>query len=155
LTIESVSLDESQSQLTLFDVPDRPGISASIFEAIASENILVDMIVQSTGRDDLADVSFTVPRTSLEHARKVLKNLASQLGGEVRDVPAVAILTVKGVGLRSHTGVGLRMFQALADAKINVEMVSTSEVRVNVAVAADKCTAGLNALKYAFADVLA
>ena len=60
LTIESVSLDESQSQLTLFDVPDRPGISASIFEAIASENILVDMIVQSTGRDDLADVSFTV-----------------------------------------------------------------------------------------------
>jgi aspartate kinase len=155
LTIESVSLDESQAQLTLFDVPDRPGISASIFEAIASENILVDMIVQSTGRDDLADVSFTVPRTSLEHARKVLKNLAGQLGGEVKDVPAVAILTVKGVGLRSHTGVGLRMFQALADAKINVEMVSTSEVRVNVAVAAEKGTAGLNALKYAFADVLA
>src|SRR4029078_2912553 len=59
LTIESVSLDESQAQLTLFDVPDRPGISASIFEAIAAENILVDMIVQSTGRDDLADVSFT------------------------------------------------------------------------------------------------
>jgi aspartate kinase len=155
LTIESVSLDESQAQLTLFDVPDRPGISASIFEAIASENILVDMIVQSTGRDELADVSFTVPRTSFDHARKVLKTLSAELGGEVKDVPTIAILTVKGIGIRSHTGVGLRMFQALADARINVEMVSTSEVRVNVAVAADKGTAGLSALKYAFADVLA
>jgi aspartate kinase len=154
LTIESVSLDESQAQLTLFDVPDHPGISASIFEAIASEGILVDMIVQSTGRDDLADVSFTVPRTSLDHARKVLKGLATEVGGEVKDVSAVAILTVKGVGIRSHTGVGLRMFQALAEAEINVEMVSTSEVRVNVVVDADKGTAGLNALKYAFADVL-
>jgi aspartate kinase len=66
----------------------------------------------------------------------------------------VAILTVKGVGIRSHTGVGLRMFQALAEAEINVEMVSTSEVRVNVVVDAGKGTAGLNALKYAFADVL-
>jgi aspartate kinase len=155
LTIESVSLDESQAQLTLFDVPDRPGISASIFEAIASENILVDMIVQSTGRDELADVSFTVPQTSLEHARRVLRELAKELGGEVKDVPKIAILSVKGIGIRSHTGVGLRMFQALADAQINVEMVSTSEVRVNVAVAADKGTAGLNALKYAFSDVLA
>jgi aspartate kinase len=155
LTIESVSLDESQSQLTLFDVPDRPGITASIFEAIASEGILVDMIVQSTGRDDLADVSFTVPRTSLEHARKVLKGLSGELGGDVKDVAAVAILTVKGVGIRSHTGVGLRMFQALSDAEINVEMVSTSEVRVNVVVAADKGATGLSALKYAFADVLA
>jgi aspartate kinase len=154
LTIESVTLDESQAQLTLFDVPDRPGISASIFEAIASESILVDMIVQSTGRDELADVSFSVPRTSLEHARRVLKELAKELGGEVKDVPEIAILSVKGIGIRSHTGVGLRMFQALADAQINVEMVSTSEVRVNVAIAAHKGTAGLSALKYAFADVL-
>jgi aspartate kinase len=155
LTIESVSLDESQAQLTLFDAPDRPGISATIFEAIAAENILVDMIVQSKGRDGLADVSFSVPRGSLEHARTVLKDLCKELGGEVKVVPAIAILTVKGIGIRSHTGVGLRMFQALADAQINVEMVSTSEVRVNVAVESEKGTAGLSALKYAFADVLA
>jgi aspartate kinase len=154
LTIENVLLDQSQAQMTLFDVPDRPGISAHIFEAIASENILVDMIVQSIGRDGLADVSFTVPRTELEHARKVLKSLSGELGGEVRDVPAVAILTVKGIGIRSHTGVGLRMFKALAEARINVEMVSTSEVRTNVVVAADKGEAGLAALKKAFADVL-
>jgi aspartate kinase len=154
LAIESVSLDSSQAEMTLFDVPDRPGISAHIFEAIASENILVDMIVQSIGRDGLADISFTVPRSELEHTRKVLKSLAGELGGEVKDVPEVAILTVKGIGIRSHTGVGLRMFKALAEAGINVEMVSTSEVRTNVVVAADKGEAGLAALKQAFADVL-
>ncbi len=154
LAIESVSLDESQAEMTLFDVPDRPGISARIFEAIASENILVDMIVQSIGRDGLADISFTVPRKSVADARRVLTNLSKELGGEVRDVPAVAILTVKGIGIRSHTGVGLRMFKALAEAKINVDLVSTSEIRVNVVVGADKGAAGLAALKNAFADVL-
>jgi aspartate kinase len=84
----------------------------------------------------------------------VLKSLSSEVGGEVKEVPAVAILTVKGIGIRSHTGVGLRMFRALTEAGINVEMVSTSEVRTNVVVAADKGNAGLAALKAAFADVL-
>jgi aspartate kinase len=154
LAIESVSLDESQAQMTLFDIPDRPGISARIFEAVASDNILVDMIVQSIGRDGLADISFTVPRKSVEQARGVLKRLSAELGGEVKDEPSVAILSVKGIGIRSHTGVGLRMFKALAEAKINVEMVSTSEIRVNVVVGADKGTTGLVALKNAFADVL-
>ena len=154
LAIESVSLDETQAQMTLFDVPDRPGISARIFEAVASENILVDMIVQSIGRDELADISFTVPRTSVADARRVLTNLSKELGGEVKDEPAVAILTVKGIGIRSHTGVGLRMFKALAEAKINVEMVSTSEIRVNVVIDANKGADGLAALRNAFADVL-
>ena len=130
LTIDSISLDETQAQLTLFDVPDRPGIAAAIFEAIARENMLVDMIVQSIGRDDLADVSFTVPRKELDHSLSVVKKLAAELGGAVTHEPAVAILTVTGIGIRSHTGVGLRMFKALTEAKINVEMISTSEVRV-------------------------
>ena len=154
LAIESVSLDETQAQMTLFDVPDRPGISARIFEAVASENILVDMIVQSIGRDELADISFTVPRGSVADARRVLTNLSKEVGGEVKDEPAVAILTVKGIGIRSHTGVGLRMFKALAEAKINVDLLSTSEIPVNVVVAADEDAAGLAALKNAFADVL-
>jgi aspartate kinase len=154
LTIDSISLDEQQAQVTLFDVPDQPGIAASIFEAVASESILVDMIVQSIGRDNLADVSFTVPRSQLKHTLEVAKKLTSQLGGEVAHEPGVAILTVKGVGIRSHTGVGLRMFKALTEASINVEMVSTSEIRVNVVVEAAKGTAGLAALKKAFEDVL-
>jgi aspartate kinase len=155
LTIDSVSLDDSQAQVTLFDVPDRPGISATIFEAIASEEILVDMIVQSIGRDGLADVSFTVPRSHLAHSLQVVEGLSDELGGDVTHTPAVAILTVQGIGIRSHTGVGLRMFQALAAAGINVEIVSSSEIRVSVVVEADKGDAGLAALKRAFADVLA
>lgn len=154
LAIESVSLDETQAQMTLFDVPDQPGVSARIFEAVASEGILVDTIVQSIGRDGLADVSFTIPRGSVEAARRVLKNLSKELGGEEKDEPKVAILTVKGVGIRSHTGVGLRMFKVLSETGINVEMVSTSEVRVNVVIDATKAAAGLAALKAAFADVL-
>ena len=154
LAIESVSLDETQAQMTLFDVPDQPGVSARIFEAVASEGILVDTIVQSIGRDGLADISFTVPRTAVEQARRVLKDMSQELGGEEKDEPKVAILTVKGVGIRSHTGVGLRMFKALAEAGINVDLVSTSEVRVSVVIDADKATAGLAALKAAFADVL-
>jgi aspartate kinase len=155
LAIESVSLDESQAEMTLFDIEDKPGISARIFEAIASEGILVDMIVQSIGRDGRADISFTVPRKSVDQTRKVLQSLAKELGGEVKEVPAVAILVVKGVGIRSHTGVGLRIFKALSEAKINVEMVSTSEVRVNVVIDAKQAEAGLQALKDSFADVLA
>jgi aspartate kinase len=129
-------------------------VSARVFEAVAAENILVDMIVQSIGRDGLADISFTVPRRELDHAGRVLTSLSAELGGEVRVEPAVAILSVKGIGIRSHTGVGLRMFKALAQAGINVEMVSTSELRVNVVIGADKGPTGLAALKAAFADVL-
>ncbi len=154
LTIDDILLDDTQSHVTLFDVPDKPGISANIFEAVASEGILVDMIIQSIGRDNLADISFTVPRKDLDRALVVSGALADELGGELTHTPAVAILTVKGIGLRSHTGVGLRMFKALSEAGINVEMVSTSEVRVNVVVEATKGEAGLAALKDAFADVL-
>ena len=154
LTIESVSLNETQARMTLARVPDRPGIAASIFEAIASENILVDMIVQSTGRDELANVSMTVPREELQRGRAVLDRLADELGGEVSQQPAVDILTVTGIGIRSHTGVSTRMFRALSEAGINVEMVSTSEVRFNVVVNADQGQAGLAALKHAFADVV-
>jgi aspartate kinase len=154
LTIESISLDQTQAQVTLFNVPDQPGIAASIFEAIAAEEIMVDMIVQSTGHDELADVSFTVPRSDLAHSLEVVETLAGQLGGEITHVPTVDILTVKGIGIRSHTGVGLRMFRALSEAGINVEMINTSEVRVNVVVDSTKGRAALLALQKAFEDVL-
>jgi len=154
LTIENISLDQTQAQVTLFNVPDQPGIAASIFEAIAAEEILVDMIVQSTGHNELADVSFTVPRSDLAHSLEVVETLAGQLGGEITHVPTVDILTVKGIGIRSHTGVGLRMFRALSEAGINVEMINTSEVRVNVVVDSTKGRAALLALQKAFEDVL-
>jgi aspartate kinase len=155
LTIEAIQLDETQARITIDGVVDQPGVAASIFESIAAEEILVDMIVQSVGHDGKASVSFTVKQNALAAALEVVKRLAEQLkcGGISHD-GRIAILSVTGIGMRSHTGVGIRMFQALADAGINVDMINTSEVRINAAVAAEKGEAALAALKKAFADVM-
>jgi aspartate kinase len=155
LTIEDIQLDETQGRITIAQVPDKPGIAAEVFEAVAAEDIIVDMIVQGTGRDGQANLSFTVPKDSVAAAAKIVGNLAEQLEcGPVSTASQIAILSVFGIGIRTHTGVGVRTFQALSQADINVEMVGTSEMRVNVVVAADKGSAGLTALQAAFADVL-
>lgn len=154
LTIEDVQLDSSQGRVTIAGVPDQPGIAASMFEAVAAEELLVDMIVQGAGRDGRATLSFTVPRNSVARAADVASETSKQLGcGPVTSDATIAILSVFGIGIRSHVGVGVRMFEALSDAGINVEMINTSEVRVNVVVDADQGEAGLAALKKAFADV--
>ncbi|MAT70972.1 MAG: aspartate kinase [Planctomycetaceae bacterium] len=155
LTIENISLDQSQGRVTVTDIPDAPGIAAQIFEAVAAENLLVDMIVQGAGADGVADISFTVPRDSVAKAAKVVEEAVANLGcGPVENDPAVAILSVFGIGIRTHVGVGVRMFAALAEAGINVDLINTSEMRVNVVVDSAKGDAGLAALKTAFADVL-
>jgi len=155
LTIEDIQLDSSQARVTIAGVPDQPGIAAAVFEAVAAEGIMVDMIVQGTGHDGQANLSFTVPSESIEAALRVASKAAQSLGcGEVTNEPRIAILSVFGIGIRTHTGVGVRMFNALSTAGINVEMINTSEVRVNVVVDTDKGEAGLTALKEAFADVL-
>lgn len=155
LTIEGIQLDQSQARVTIDGVSDEPGVAASIFESIAAADILVDMIVQSVGSDGEARLSFTVKRDALEQSLGVVNRLAKDINcGGVSHAPKIAILSVMGIGMRSHTGVGIRMFQALAQAGINVDMINTSEVRVNVAVAAEKGEAALAVLKEAFADVL-
>lgn len=155
LTIEDVQLDESQGRITISQVPDKPGIAAEVFEAVAAEDIMVDMIVQGTSRDGQANLSFTVPSQSVAAASEVVTKIADELGcGPVSTASQIAILSVFGIGIRTHTGVGVRTFQALSNAGINVEMVGTSEMRVNVVIAADKGAEGLKALQTAFADVL-
>ncbi|MDC0935627.1 aspartate kinase, partial [Pirellulales bacterium] len=148
LTIEDVQLDASQGRVTVAGVPDQPGIAARIFEAVAAESLMVDMIVQGAGRDGLANLSLTTPRESVEKAAQVVTAAAKELGcGPVTNDGAVAILSVFGIGIRSHVGVGVRMFEALAGADINVEMINTSEVRVNVVVDETKGESGLKALR--------
>jgi aspartate kinase len=154
LTIDDIKLDQTQGRVTIARLPDRPGIAAILFEAIAAEGILVDMIVQGTGHDGIASLSFTVPRADVERAMKVASEAVGENVGPVTSDPAIAILSVFGIGIRTHVGVGSRMFKTLAEAGINVEMVSTSEVRVNVVVAADRGEAGLKALRESFADVM-
>lgn len=154
LTIHGVALDDSQAIVTLTDVPDSPGISADIFEAVAAQGIVVDMIVQGIGADGKTNLSFTVPQAAVDMAKAAAGEVVEKLGGTVDSDQSMAILSVTGVGIRSHTGVGLRMFRALSQAGINVELVSTSEVKVNVVVRGDKGEAGLQALQTAFDDVV-
>jgi len=155
LTIDDIQLDATQARLTISGVPDAPGIAAQVFEQIARDGIFVDMIVQSFGRNGKANLSLTVPRDALTKALKTAEELAKKFScGPISSAPKVAKLSVSGIGMRSHTGVAIRMFRALAEAGINVEMINTSEVRVNVVVDGAKGAAGLAALQKAFADTV-
>lgn len=159
LTIHGCSLDNSQALITLTDVPSQPGIAADIFEQVAAESILVDMIVQGVGAEGSdgktsTNLSFTVPATDATKAEKIVARFAEQFGGTTSSDSQIAILSVTGVGIRSHTGVGVRMFRSLNKAGINVELISTSEMKVNVVVAGEKGDTGKVALEEAFADVI-
>ncbi len=156
LTIDDITLDASQARVTIQEVPDAPGVAAKVFKEVAAAGIFVDMIVQSYGgANNPVSLSFTVPQSQLQAALKVAKNLAGELKcSGITSSPQVAKLSVSGVGLRTHTGVAIRMFRALAEAGINVEMINTSEVRVNVVIDGAQGELGLKQLQAAFADVL-
>lgn len=148
LTIDDVTLDESQSRFTLRGVPDRPGVAAEIFERVAAAGIFVDMIVQSYAVNQTADISFTTPAAQFDSCAEAVAEIAKSYPGmTTAQSKKIAKLTVSGVGLRSHTGVAIEMFAALSEAGIPVEMVSTSEVRVNVVVDGESGQAGLQALR--------
>jgi aspartate kinase len=153
LTIDDIQLDDTQARVTISGLPDQPGLAAEVFERIAAGNIFVDMIVQSLGRGGHANLSFTVPQAHLDRALTVSRDTAAKLGcGPVTSSPRVAKLSVSGIGMRSHTDVAIRMFRSLSEAGINVEMINTSEVRVNVVVDGVAGRKGLECLKQAFAD---
>jgi aspartate kinase len=155
LFLDGISLDETQALMTINGVPDQPGIAAEVFEQIAQDNIFVDMIVQASSVDGAANLGMTIPREQLDKAVSVTEKLNESLSfGNVVSNPNIAKLSVSGIGLRSHTGVAVRMFNALAAAGINVEMINTSEVRVNVIVAGSEGKNALKCLEEAFADVL-
>ncbi|MAT09612.1 MAG: aspartate kinase [Rhodopirellula sp.] len=156
LAITDISLDSSQASVSILGVTDQPGIAATIFEKVARENIIVDMIIQSYIDDsDIANLSFTVDRNDVDRTVAVIQGIQDQVPlQKVVSNPTVAKLSVSGIGLRSHTGVAIRMFQSLAEAGLNIEMINTSEVRVNVVVDESQGQAGLEALNKAFADVI-
>ena len=156
LSITDLSLDTTQATISIQGVADTPGIAATIFEKVAQENIVVDMIIQSyLDQTDIASLSFTVNRQDVERTLAVIQAMQTEVPfQQVVSHPAVAKLSVSGIGLRSHTGVAIRMFESLAEAGLNIEMINTSEVRVNVIVDDSQGTDGLEALNKAFADVM-
>ena len=157
LTIDEVSCDETQARVTIDGIPDTPGVAARVFKEVADADVMVDMIVQSIDEHaETTSLSFTVPRTQLQVAETVAERLSQHYSCErVTSSPEVAKLSVSGIGLRSHTEVAIRMFEALSGAGINLGMINTSEVRVNVVVDGKQGMLGLERLRAAFADVTA
>jgi aspartate kinase len=150
LAIEDCQLDASQTLVTFTDLPDTPGVAAEVFEELGRSGLNVDMIVQSHPRDGRAEISFTVPAGDRDKAIVAARKIASARGAVVADVPHVAKLSITGVGIRSHAGVADRLFKPLADCGINIDLVSTSEVRLNVVVAAEHGQKSLEVLRKAF-----
>ena len=156
IVVSDVQLDDEQARITVRDIPDVPGIVGAVFSAVAEGGILVDMIVQNESRgrgesERRASLTFTVPRRDLDSAMLLVREVVEQwpeatIGFE-RDI---AMLTVVGIGLRSHTGVGVRMFGALAAAGINIQVINTSEIRVSVVVGLADGPAGHTCLAKAF-----
>lgn len=155
LMIDEICLDDSQSRITLSRIPNEPGIAAQLFDRIAAAGVFVDMIVQSYASDKIADITFTMPRDQFDAALEVANQVCGDFGCKKVDFKkSIAKLSVSGVGLRSHTGVAIGMFKALSEAKINIEAINTSEVRVNVVVDGESGQAGIECLKQQFSDSL-
>jgi aspartate kinase len=152
IIIEEIYLDQTQARITMPNVPDIPGVAAEMFERIAAGGIVVDMIVQSCGRNGKAIITFTVPRKSLDKALEVACKLAKKWkSDEPLYNPWSEILSVCGTGLRSHTGLAFRMFKTLADGGINVNVISTSERNIAITVDEGNGEKGLKLLQKEFA----
>ena len=136
--IRGVALDVEEAKVTLDEVPDRPGIAASIFKAVAAEGIHVDMIVQNISHDGRTDLSFTIPRADVPRVNAVLESIVADVGAlrfETDD--AIAKLSLVGAGIKSNPGVAADMFDALAAEGINIEMISTSSIRISCVIRAE------------------
>lgn len=130
--VTAVVYDKNQVKLSITDVPDRPGIAAKIFGALAKENINVDMIIQSAARDKNNDISFTVTRDDLKKCLPILKKVKNELNAsDIIYDDKVAKVSIIGVGMKTHPGVAAKMFRVLAKEKINIEMISTSEIKIS------------------------
>ena len=130
--VSGVALDKNQARVSLRGVTDRPGIAAEIFSNLAKENIVVDMIIQNASTDDgKTNLGFTVPQNQLEDAKRVMESFDHDLAGADYD-ESVAKVSIVGVGMKSHSGVAAAAFSALAKNGINIEMISTSEIKVSM-----------------------
>jgi aspartate kinase len=149
--VRGVALDQNQAQLAILRVPDRPGIAAGLLQQLADRGVCVDMIIQSQPNQDTNDIAFTVPSCDLHIAETVLQQAASKLG--YRDVisnEAIAKVSIVGIGMIHHPGIAARMFKALAQANINIEMIATSEIKVSCVVRKDLATLALRAIHTEF-----
>jgi aspartate kinase len=149
--VRGLAHDRNVAKVTLLAVPDRPGIARAVFGPLADAGVIVDMIVQNVGHDGATDISFTVPRVELARAEKVLGPVVQEMGARgLTTDPSVAKVSIVGAGLHNAPGYAARMFGSLADAGVNIEMISTSEVRITCVIGETKLADALSALHGAF-----
>jgi aspartate kinase len=151
--ITAVTHSTDEARVTLLGVPDHPGIAGRIFTALAESNVNVDMIIQNEPVSDgaEADMSFTVPRTDLRAAHEALDPIIGELGvGSISDDPDMGKVSVVGAGMRTHPGVAAKVFHTLGERGINIEMISTSPIKISCVVRADRLDEAVRALHEAF-----
>jgi len=150
--VSGIAYSRDEAKITLIQVPDRPGVAASIFGPLAEANINVDMIVQNTSeRGDTTDLTFTVTKADLERANKVLHDRHGDLKfAALQSDPNVVKVSVIGVGMRSHAGIAQRMFRALAEKGINIQVISTSEIKISVLIAEEYTELAVRSLHTAY-----
>ncbi len=149
--VSGIAYSRDEAKVTLRRLPDRPGVAARVFGPLSAANVNVDMIVQNIGADGSTDMTFTVGRADLPRAQDILNKAQGELGFEalVAD-PEVAKISVVGIGMRTHAGVASTMFKALAEKGINIQVISTSEIKVSVLVSADYTELAVRALHTAY-----
>lgn len=140
VAVSGVALDKSQVKIMITDLPDRPGTAAQLFQCVAEAGVVVDMIVQNTGREGRANLTLTVPKEDAFRAEKSIRALLEKVAPKagVQSNDEVAKLSVVGAGMRTHSGVASKLFAALGEAGINIQMISTSEIKISVIVAFDQ-----------------
>jgi len=132
VVVSGVTYDKNEAKVSILRVPDKPGIASKIFGPIADSNINVDMIIQNISIDGYTDLTFTVPRTDLSQALKIVGPIAKEIGAkDIVTDDSVAKVSIVGTGMRSHSGIASKMFRALAEEGINIMMISTSEIKVS------------------------
>jgi aspartate kinase len=132
IVVSGVTLQKDEAKVTIRDVPDRPGMAAEIFRELAAKGVNVDMIVQNVSREGATDLSFTVVKSDLPATLRVARSASHRIGaGEVTTDEGVAKLSIVGIGMRSHSGIAAKMFEAMARERINIEMISTSEIKIS------------------------
>ncbi|OGQ77376.1 MAG: aspartate kinase [Deltaproteobacteria bacterium RIFCSPLOWO2_12_FULL_60_16] len=151
--VSGVTYDKNEAKITLLKVPDRPGLAAQIFSPISGANIVVDMIIQNASEDGTTDLTFTVPKADYKKALSLVEKTASVIqAGGVRVDPGIAKVSIVGVGMRTHAGVAAKMFQVLAREEINIQMISTSEIKISVVIDEKEMEHAVRVLHEAFVE---
>ena len=151
--VSGIAYDKDQARVTIRDLPDVPGMAAAVFGPLSEKGILVDMIVQNTALSTpgQSNISFTIPRAQLDSVVATLKSERGELGiKEIQVTEEIGILSIVGAGMRSHSGVSAKLFTALADLGVNIDMISTSEIRISVVVEPDALEESARAVHTAF-----